>query len=124
MSKKQKLVSFISGSKRKNTDTSSDSIILSPSKAKNWSETERTKLRELFDLGDKGLSLEQGGARADFYKGLDGLNITKAEYARRVRLRHPNSFLHCPEHRFSENFYNTAKKYLEEKANQGHRKKP
>ena len=102
MSKKQKIES-VSEKKRTsaNINKEESSTILSPSKAKNWGETERSKLREYFDLGEMGLNLEQGGVRADFFKGQDGLDISKTEYARRVRQRHSKDFLHCPEHRFN-----------------------
>ena len=125
MSKKQKIEDSLSRTKRKVDKVeppSPSSSTKENNKRTTWTSKEKNKLREYFDLGASGLSLEKGGVRADFFPGVDGLDITKADYARRVRERHPSEFGHCNEQRFVINFYNLAKKYLEEKESQGHRR--
>ena len=129
MTKKQKLQS-VSGIKRKVDIVETPPSTPTPStptkqnfKRTTWTNTEKNKLRKYFDLGASGVSFERGGVRADFFPGVDRLDITKADYARRVRERHPGDFGHCNEERFVINFYNLAKKYLEERNFQGHRRK-
>ena len=116
MAKRQKTsIDFLSGNKRKGADSNQQLTPFQPSSihvSKNWSAEDKENLASLFDKGKAGISLERGGCRADFYPGLDGLDISKSEYARRVRLRHPNFFSHCTERRFVVNFSCYSLQYI------------